>query len=918
MTSKSGVRFNSFVLGLFALALLATTILLFTISYFGSLSIADREIDRLSEKEQMLARLIYGQHLSQIDVQLTAIASNDRLQALVTAKQEDAALEIIEQISTAGTGPSPELLIIDHADQPEWLNASLLIADFGMLSSANTRKAMPPDVWTLMTDIRGDTPVVVAAMSIPIVSNIYGEVLGHIVGGTTINESFLLPGALSNALNADNLVIYSEGTPIAGIGPLMESDIKDTLPSLLEGKNHVLQGDKLYIQSHLATDTIGGVLNLISEHKIDTIENVQNTYVELFGPFALYILLGSGIAAYMLHQFTSPALRKLMAYTNRLGEGGQIEPYEASGVREFDKLGRLFQGAFENVRQTDAKFRDLIDGSLQGCVIHSDFEILYINAALIEILGYAPSDRPDLIGSGILNIFDSSEHNRLRSYNRVRKKSDTGPSVYEVKGRQKDGGTIWLEVHVRPTNWDGRDALYVTISDISERKRQQELIIRQANFDILTGLPNRNLFHDRLNQAVSRSQGGYEEAALLFVDLDRFKSINDTLGHSVGDLLITAAAARISGELEEGETVARLSGDEFAVILTDVEDEWSIESRASRILSKVSQPVSVGNDTEISTTASIGITLSPEDGVDGEGLLQQAETAMFQAKADGGNAIRFFSQPMNDKITRTMQLEIALRSAIEKQELELYYQPVVDFATGRVVSCEALARWNDKDLGFVSPAEFIPIAEDTGQIIPLGNWVLEEACRFFKSCDERGLNLPSISVNLSARQCHDASLIDIIRYTLDSSKMDPNKLHLEITESILFDEHQTNATEILETIRQLGIHLSLDDFGTGYSSLSYLKRLPVDTLKVDRSFVSGLEDDAGGQALVRAIVSMADSLGIRVICEGAETEAQCHILADMGCRHIQGFYFSKPLPAEDFVDFLKKCPSSVSEQAEAG
>jgi len=918
MKSKSGVRFISFVLGLFALSLIATTILLFTISYFGSLSIADREIERFAEKEQVLARLIYEQHLSQLNMQLTAIASNDRFQSFLESRDTSAALTIIEQISTAGTGPSPELLIVDHVEQPEWLNASLLIAEFGLLNSYTNRKALPSEVWKVLTTIEENSPTSVAALSIPVVSNMNGRVLGHIVGGITLNESFLIPGSLSSALDAENLVIYHEQTPIAGIGNIMGEPVIDDLPKLLADKSHILQEDTLFVRSRLATDTFGGSVYVITRHTSDTIENVQKTYAELFGPFAIYILLGCVIAAYMLHQFTSPALEKLMSYTTKLGQGGQIAPYEASGVKEFDKLGSLFHDAFENIRLTDAKFRDLIDGSLQGCVIHSDFEILYINEALLEILGYEAAERNSLLGTSVLSLFDPSEHHRLKSYNRVRMLSGSGPSVYEVRGKRKSGDQAWLEVHVRATHWDGKDSLYITITDISERKRQQELIIRQANFDILTGLPNRNLFLDRLNQAVSRSHGGYEQSALLFVDLDRFKNINDTQGHSVGDMLITASAVRISEELEEGETVARLSGDEFAIILIDVEDEWGIEARASRILSKINQPVTIGAGADISTTASIGISLSPGDGVDGEGLLQQSETAMFQAKANGGNSIRFFSQPMNDKITRTTELEYALRAAIEKRELDLYFQPVVDTSTGSVISCEALARWTDRELGFVSPAEFIPIAEDTGQIIPLGNWVLEEACRFFKTCETRGLNLPSISVNLSARQCHDASLIDIIRYTLDVTKMDPNKLHLEITESILFDDHQIDAAQVLNAIRGLGIHLSLDDFGTGYSSLSYLKRLPVDTLKVDRSFISGLEEDRDGQALVKAIISLADSLGMRVICEGAETEQQCNILAEMGCQLIQGFYFAKPMPSDEFMAFLETRSAEARKRVQAG
>jgi len=577
----------------------------------------------------------------------------------------------------------------------------------------------------------------------------------------------------------------------------------------------------------------------------------------------------------------------------------------------------MFQAAFESVRNRDAQFKDMIDGSLHGVLVHANHRILYVNDALLQMLGYESGNPKQLVDSPTLVIFAPEEHSRLRSYYNMRENGGA-PRAYEVKGIRKDGQIVWFELHVRLTEWRGEHAYYATISDISERKHQEELATKNANFDLLTGLPNRRLLIDRLHQAVQRSKHHGEQTALMILDLDRFKTVNETYGPKAGDLVIETIATRLTQMLGPDHTVARMGGDEFAIILSDPEDRWQIEQMARDLLKVVGQPIDLENGLQAVMAGSLGITVAPNDGDDEEALLLQADTSMYQAKTDSGSSYRFFATRMNEQTARAGQIENALRRAIENGELHLNFQPIVDYAQKRIVSCECLARWTDSKLGQVPPTEFIKIAEDSGLIVPLGEWVLREAIQFYHSCNRNGLQLDSISVNISPRQCRDSSFVDHVAAILDELEMDPTRLQLEITESVMFEDQRVSPIEILEAISSLGIKISLDDFGTGYSSLSYLKRLPIDTLKIDRSFIMGLERDVDGQALVKAIISMTASLGIDVVCEGAETTEQCDLILSFGCPLIQGYSLARPMSGVDFHRFLANMNGVDAVAAQAG
>ncbi len=433
-------------------------------------------------------------------------------------------------------------------------------------------------------------------------------------------------------------------------------------------------------------------------------------------------------------------------------------------------------------------------------------------------------------------------------------------------------------------------------------RNNAEVALLAANYDSLTQLPNRTLFMERLSHALSRGRRDKSQVAVLFVDLDRFKKVNDTLGHNAGDKLLQEAARRLTACMRETDTVARFGGDEFTVILPDLKDAQKSKLVARKILECLAEPYVI-DGAEIFVTGTFGITVFPDDGEDAETLLKNADTAMYKGKEDGRNTFRYFTAKMNAEALEYLELENALRHAIEHEQFILHYQPIIDLKTGRVASVEALLRWNHLQRGLVAPSKFIHLAEETGMIVPIGEWVFRTACEQAEAWRKIGLSPLHVSINLSARQSRDAAFKDMIIRVLKETGVDPKSITLEITES-LFMEDEDNALTILREFRDMGINLSLDDFGTGYSSVSYLKRLPVNILKIDRSFIVDIGKDRESRGLVEAIIAMAHSQNMKVIAEGAETEEQVEFLRSRQCDEVQGFYFSQPLPAEEFAAYM--------------
>ncbi|CUI03797.1 diguanylate cyclase/phosphodiesterase (GGDEF & EAL domains) with PAS/PAC sensor(s) [Janthinobacterium sp. CG23_2] len=476
----------------------------------------------------------------------------------------------------------------------------------------------------------------------------------------------------------------------------------------------------------------------------------------------------------------------------------------------------------------------------------------------------------------------------------------------EYQTVDEHGDTRWFNINGEPVFDTGGvfRGYRGTGTDITARKLTEQRIQHIAQHDVLTGLPNRSLLQDRLSQAVVYSQRSERPAWILLIDLDRFKFVNDSMGHKAGDVVLMTVAARLRAALGDSDTVARLSGDEFVVILTEHDDQRLQADMVQRLMDAVAQPVPLGTK-EFFVTCSIGVAVFPTDGTPADGLIEHADIAMYRAKKLGRNNYQFYTPAMNDEAQERVRIEGALRNALERNQFVLHYQPQVNLASGQIVGMEALIRWQHPELGVVAPNRFISVAEETGLIVPIGAWVMRTACAQNKAWQDAGLGMLRVAVNLSARQFGAPNLLADIRDVLASTGLSPALLEIELTES-LFMSDVTLAVELLHSMKALGVNLSIDDFGTGYSSLSYLSRFPIDVLKIDRSFVSDITRDANDAAIVASIIALAHNLKLSVIAEGVETAEQLDYLRRHGCDEMQGYYFSRPLAAPAFEALLRE------------
>ena len=420
----------------------------------------------------------------------------------------------------------------------------------------------------------------------------------------------------------------------------------------------------------------------------------------------------------------------------------------------------------------------------------------------------------------------------------------------------------------------------------------------------LTGLPNRALLSERLGRAIIRARRQETRVAVLFLDLDRFKDINDSLGHAAGDRLLKAAAARLQSTVRASDTVARLGGDEFTVVLEDVESLVAVERMAREILTAFSTPLDVDERHDVSITSSLGISLYPDHALVPTDLLKYADTAMYQAKAEGRNTYQIYNETMDAEARRRAAIISALRKALERGEFRLVYQPRMSLANGVITGVEALLRWNSGDLGEISPTVFIPLAEESGLIVSIGEWVLGEACRQLKAWRQQGLTEICVGVNVSVLQLLRGNLVAYLKRLLEVTELPADRLELELTESMVM-QNAEQTTAMLNELRRLGVSLAIDDFGTGYSSLVYLKRLPIDTLKIDKEFIDDLTRDADDEAITSTIITMGHSLGLTVVAEGVENEAQLNFLRQQRCDEIQGHWLSRPLDGDRCLAFIR-------------
>lgn len=553
--------------------------------------------------------------------------------------------------------------------------------------------------------------------------------------------------------------------------------------------------------------------------------------------------------------------------------------------------------------RTESKLRKLSQAVEQSpnIIIITDTQarIEYVNQAFVDKTGlsleHVIGQRPNILQSGKTPLFTYEE-----MWEHLRK----GESWQgELTNCYKDGKETIELAHISPVR-DGNGVVTHFLSlqeDITDKKRTEERIQYLAHYDVLTGLPNRALLEERAQFVLSSAKRKNSPVSLIFFDLDHFKNINDSLGHSTGDALLVELSRRLRDVLREDDIISRLGGDEFILLLSGV-DELGAERVAEKLLHTVNQSYLIGQY-DLNVSASIGIAVYPEDGDNLETLLRNADTAMYRAKQDGRNSFRFFTQEMQARSGRHLELVNALRYALERQQLQVVYQPQMDLQSGRVIGAEALLRWHHPEMGAISPAEFIPVAEETGMIMPIGEWVLRTATMQTQHWHSLGWNALSIAVNLSAIQFRHTDLPGTVSRILSESGLPANCLELELTEGVAMID-PTSAIAIMNDLHQRGVRMAIDDFGTGYSSLSYLKKFKVSKLKIDQSFIRDIGSDPEDKAIIRAVISMAKTLGLQTIAEGVETEEQLNFLNEQGCDEVQGYFFARPLAADQFEQFM--------------
>ena len=591
-------------------------------------------------------------------------------------------------------------------------------------------------------------------------------------------------------------------------------------------------------------------------------------------------------ASFIEQKLTLPDGTCIEVEANSIGVVHQGKPAVMSILKDITDRKKTER----QLREAESRYRSLVESALVGVYLFQDGHIIYANPYLERILGYSMAELNRIDFMDLIHPDDKT----VADFESLVSQNQFVNHTQQLRIIRKDGSTIHIEIHATIFTYNFSPALIGTALDVTHQKKAEAQIKHMAFHDALTGLPNRHMLKDYLNQALCYCSLQRIKLGIMFIDLDRFKIVNDTLGHNFGDLVLQKVADRLNRCVRKGDLVCRHGGDEFVIVLSG-SDQYESAQIALRIISALSRPLTV-NGHEVFSSPSIGISFYPNDGDDAETLVKNADSAMYHAKERGRNNYQFFTPELNETVSRKMELENGLRRALTNRELVLYYQPHIDLKSGKIAGLEALIRWRHPGLGLVSPLDFIPLAEETGLIIPIGEWVLETACMQNKAWQESGLPSIPIAVNVSRYQFQHSDFVKTVKRILGKTKLDPQYLVIEITESVMQDIALTSRT--VRELKSLGVRIAVDDFGIGYSSLILLKNLTIDILKIDPSFIKDLTTNSSTAILIKFIIDLGHALNYCIIAEGIENEHEAAVLEQNGCDWAQGFYFSKPLPCE--------------------
>lgn len=742
-------------------------------------------------------------------------------------------------------------------------------------------------------------------------------VVSQVLGEAFINAMDRYPGIGFGLLTGDGVVFGDAGgviepAAIPGLPSMLSSDA-GLDAGWYETAEHYARVFELPLSNGKSAYFV-----LSTDKEVVAFQIRQTLYV-ILGVLLLSALIVLPLGVRIAERWISRPVRRLLAGVGDIREGRYESLREMPDMQgEFGQLSNALREMAVGIDEREGRLRiwnRVIAESREAIIVTDpDENILAVNPAFTQITGYSAEEA---IGK-TPRLFHSGQHDRDFYMNMWHSLDSTGHWQGEVWDRARNGRIFpkWLAV-TAVRDESGKVANYIAIfSDVSEHKATLAQIQFLAHHDALTLLPNRALLQDRLALALAGAEREKNRLAVLFMDLDRFKNINDSLGHNVGDALLKTLAERLKSCVREVDTVSRFGGDEFVLVLGRLRQPDDATLVAETILARVAEPIMVEGH-ELLVTPSIGISIGPDDGSDPAVLIKNADAAMYHAKERGRNNFQFYSADMNERAERRLTLEGSLRRALERGEFRLFYQPKVEVRSGRFVGVEALIRWQKADGGFVSPLDFIPLAEDTGLILPIGDWVLREACQQLQRWREAGLPLVPIAVNISAVQFQHLRFAADTRRVVREYAVPPGGIELELTESIVMRDPEQVA-RVLQDLKDDGFTLAIDDFGTGYSSLSYLKRFPLDKLKIDASFVRDIARDPTDRAIARSVVALGASLGLAVVAEGVEGEAELRLLHEMGCHQAQGYYFCRPLAAADFAAWLAGYVASPLADGEAG